>query len=124
MTQPRVFVVNEPLKHNKDSDRSERMINLEPAQEYGTLVHLLPAGRLSEATHPMVLALREQLSDFSDNDYLLPVGDPVAICLAAAFAAAANEGRVKYLRWRRGPRCYAVVSTTMWSEYALPMAPT
>lgn len=113
----RVFIVNEPLKYNPEIGRTERSIDLGPAEEFGELVHLLPPGMLTDETIPFTIStLHAALAGFTDDDYLLPVGDPVAIGLAAAFAAAANEGRVKYLRWRRRQARYVVVATAMWLE--------
>jgi hypothetical protein len=43
--------------------------------------------------------MRRLLSKFTDEDYLLLSGDPVAIAIAGALAADHNQGRMKTLKW-------------------------
>lgn len=92
----RVFVVQEPT-----ADRGARVVDISPAASFGELVFLYPSGHLPMDWAAVVKKLREQLADFSDDDYLVCTGHPVLMCTAAALAAAANEGRVRYLRWQR-----------------------
>lgn len=49
------------------------------------------------------------LEDFSDEDYLLPMGNPGLIAIATIAATDAN-GRVTLLDWLRNPRCYRHVT--------------
>lgn len=80
-----------------------------PAAEYGDLKVLLPPGQIMLATAPTVSQLRAKLKDFDDNDFLLAMGDPIAIGLAVAIAANNNGGRIKMLKWdRREHRYYAI----------------
>ncbi len=51
----------------------------------------------------------EKLIDFNDDDYLLLVGDPAAIGLCCAVAAAIN-GRFTVLKWDRQEMTYYPVS--------------
>ena len=55
---------------------------------------------------PVVRALREKLAGFSDDDYLVPIGDPAIMAAAAAIAASFNHGRVRLLKWDRERRIY------------------
>jgi hypothetical protein len=50
---------------------------------------------------------------FDDQDYLLCIGDPVAIGLATAVAASRNYGRVKLLKWDRQEHRYYVVKANI-----------
>lgn len=45
--------------------------------------------------------LRIRLKDFNNEDYLLLMGDPSVIGVAAAVASAVNRGRYKCLKWDR-----------------------
>lgn len=113
----RVYVVNETLVYNEERREMEPAHRgIRKAARYGTMVHLLPAGPLPNNMEDVAKAIREKLANFSDDDFILPVGDPVAIGLAGAFAAAANHGRVNYLRWMRDERMYTVVETDMGLE--------
>lgn len=76
------------------------------AEEYGRLEVLLPYGKVMLSPQPMISRLRRALKDFSDDDYILPTGDPAAIAAATSIAADMNRGRVKLLRWDGGARRY------------------
>ncbi len=93
--------------------------NLLPAAEYGNLQVLLPSGQVMMATAPTIGALRRQLREFSDDDYLLAIGDPIAIGLATAIAAGFNSGKVKMLKWdRQEHRYYALEADLMGARNA------
>lgn len=83
--------------------------NILPATEYGELDVLLPPGQITLATVPVVQNLKAKLRKYTDDDYLLAIGDPTAIGLAVAVAAKFNGGRVKMLKWdRQEHRYYAI----------------
>jgi hypothetical protein len=83
--------------------------NLLPAAEYGELQTLLPSGQVMLATAPTIRALRDKLRTFSDSDFLLAIGDPIAIGLSVAIAAGFNGGKIKMLKWdRQEHRYYAI----------------
>jgi hypothetical protein len=58
---------------------------------------------------PTVRKLRERLEEFSDDDYILPVGDPVLMSTVSMVAAEMNNGRVAFLKWDRIQRRYLVI---------------
>jgi len=90
-----------------------------PASEYGELKVLLPPGQIMLATAPTVSLLRKNLRDYSDDDFLLAMGDPIAIGLAVAIAANNNGGRVKMLKWdRRELRYYAIEANIQGAGHA------
>lgn len=103
----RVFITHEPYRVENGQVKSQ--FDLTPACEYGTLEVLIPAGASLLSTIPMVRTMRDKLHDFSDADYLLPVGDPASMIAAGAIAAEMNHGRVKILRWDRATRKYIVI---------------
>jgi hypothetical protein len=84
---------------------------------------LLPPGQIMLATAPTVSQLRSKLRDlrdYSDEDFLLAMGDPIAIGLAVAIAANNNGGRVKMLKWdRRELRYYAIEANIKRSRSCL-----
>lgn len=104
---PKVYVVCEPINQADGRPR----VNLTPALRYGELEVLLTHSQSLLAPVPTIRKLREKLRDFSDDDYLLPVGDPVLMCTVAAVAAHFNNGRVKYLKWDKIERTYFVIQT-------------
>jgi hypothetical protein len=64
--------------------------------------------------------LRDGLRDFTSKDYLVCVGDPVAIGLAFIVADAVTDGNFRVLKWDRvlGNGAYWVVSCQPRKEVA------
>jgi hypothetical protein len=80
------------------------------AMKYGDPTVLLPSNvQIAFSTVPTVRLLRRKLRNFSDRDFLLLAGDPVAIGLACAVAAAYNSGRFNVLKWDRREKMYIPV---------------
>jgi hypothetical protein len=96
--KPRVFLAFE--------DRSRDLSGL---LEFGTVLQIFPgkqAWQTTTDTAPQVYqALRNffRTHDFTDQDFVVALGDPVAIALLVLAAAAENGGRVQVLRWDRLP---------------------
>lgn len=80
--------------------------DLSAASVYGDLEVLIKSNNIGISLQPLVNSLKSALKDFSDDDYILTVGDPVAIGLVSVIAARANRGRVTFLRWDRQTRAY------------------
>ena len=105
----RVFVVQQPMRRT-DSGGLAPTFDLTPALEYGELELLLDTGVIvGIAMAPIVRVFKEKLADFSDDDYIVPTGDPSAMGVAIAIAAQHNAGRVALLRWDRKQRKYVVL---------------
>lgn len=76
--------------------------DLSPAAQYGELVYLLgQRGNIPQATSKTIALLREKLRDFKPTDYLVAIGDPVAIAAAAVVAAGYSGGTINVLKWDR-----------------------
>jgi hypothetical protein len=98
-----VYVVQENRKHD-----------LVPAMSFGELRSLLPEDEgIVLSTAPVIRRLRVGLKKFSDEDYLLLSGDPIAIGLATAIAADVNNGRVRLLKWHKREQHYFVVNADL-----------
>ena len=80
--------------------------SLTEAAAYGDVQILHNGNEVGIALQPLVAKFKHELRDFDDEDYILPVGDPVLIGLATALAAKANRGHVNLLRWDRQTRQY------------------
>jgi hypothetical protein len=88
---PTVFVVQE--SPGKD---------IIAAASFGNIEVLMPPNRqIMFSPVPAVRHIRDKLRNFSDEDFILAIGDPVAIGVACAIAADINAGRVKILKWDR-----------------------
>lgn len=98
--KPMVYVTCEP-----------QGFDLTPAVQFGQIKILLQHSQSLLAPVPTIRKLKELLADFSDDDYILPVGDPVLMCTVAMVAALSNKGRVKFLKWDRIQKAYLVIQT-------------
>lgn len=100
----KVFVVCEPTHVIAGVTRSS--MDLTPAAKFGDIEVLMPTSQSMLAPVPTVRSLKEKLRNFTDEDYILPVGDPVLIATVAMIAAEQNGGRVKFLKWDKHLRSY------------------
>lgn len=103
---PKVFVVQEsPGK------------NLLPASDYGEVEVLLPPNyQMMFSPQPTVRQLRYKLRHFSDQDYLLALGDPTAIGVSCAIASQKTGGRFRMLKWDREQRRYYEVQVDVFDR--------
>ena len=91
--------------------------NILSAEKYGDLELLLPEGsQLVLSTAPTVRRLKSKLKDFSDDDYLLLMGDPSAIGIACAVASSNNRGRFKCLKWDKREYKYYPVEVNLYEK--------
>ena len=102
----KVYVVQETLQHNIAS-----------AQDFGTIEVVLPANsQIAFSVVPTVRRIQRKLEKFGDDDYLLLIGDPSAIGICCAVAAARNHGRFKCLKWDKRERRYIPVEVDLFKK--------
>jgi len=82
-----------------------------PAAAYGSVKQVLEGKE--HLRKDIWKLLGDRLASFTDEDYILPVGDPAAIGAVCAEAAHQNHGRYKVLRWDRFKWNYKVVQVDM-----------
>ncbi len=81
--------------------------NVRSAEKFGELTVMLPDNKqMILASGPLTFKLQQELKDFSDDDYLLLIGDPAIIAVCGAIAAKNNGGRIKVLKWDRNEKRY------------------
>tara|TARA_E500000178_G_scaffold278767_1_gene278342 strand:- start:97 stop:444 length:348 start_codon:yes stop_codon:yes gene_type:complete len=90
--------------------------NLLPANSYGEIKVLLPPGQVAFSTGPTLRRLRDRLRHFRDTDYLLLMGDPAAIAMAAAVACDVNRGKFKMLKWDKQEQQYFAIAVDLYSK--------
>ena len=85
-----VFVVQNP-------DKKKNIIS---ATEYGELEFILSESEnIMYTPAATVSRIRHTLQNFNEKDYLLLIGDPVAIGVAVHFALLLNGNKAKILKW-------------------------
>ncbi|MCK5609903.1 hypothetical protein KAR91_48975 [Candidatus Pacearchaeota archaeon] len=91
--------------------------NILPAKDYGDIKILLPPGmQVTFSAGQVTSELMRGLVKYNDEDYLLLIGDPVAIGIAVAAAANHNQGRVKMLKWDRQEKQYFPISINLYQK--------
>jgi len=101
-----VYVVSETAQHNISS-----------ALSFGEVKTLLPPmAQVAFSPAPTVRRILRGLEKFNDEDYLLCIGDPTAIGIACAVAAARNNGRFKCLKWDRHEKRYIPVAVDIFQK--------
>ena len=79
---PKVYVVSETSTHN-----------ITPAMDYGNIETIMPPNaQIAFSVVPTVRRIQRKLEKFSDEDFLVLIGDPSAIGICCAVAAARNHG--------------------------------
>jgi hypothetical protein len=90
--------------------------NVLPARKYGELELILPPGQITLSAGPTVNRLKHKLRNFTDMDYLLLIGDPLAIGLAVAIASNANRGNARILKWDRQEKQYYPLNVNLYGD--------
>lgn len=91
--------------------------NLVSATKYGEIKVLLPTGsQVTFSTGHVLNELKRKLEKFNDKDYLLLMGDPVAIGICCMVAGHWNQGKVKLLKWDRQTSLYYPVSVDLYEK--------
>ena len=81
--------------------------NVRSAEKFGELKVMLPDRKqMVLASGPLTFKLQQEMKDFSENDYLLLIGDPAIIAVCGALAAKVNNGKFKVLKWDRNEKKY------------------
>lgn len=97
----RVFVVQNTHRASGTNGLSPKF-DFSDAERFGELIFLLsPSARPFSPDH-LVAELWEKLTDYSNDDFLLLVGNPALIGFAVAIASKINHGQVNVLQWSGG----------------------
>lgn len=94
-----VYVVQHHLRYDPDLGELVPRYNLQPAERWGKLRFILDSRATVQRPEAVIAKMDLVLQGFTDDDYLLPIGNPVLIGWAMALAAANNEGKVAVLVW-------------------------
>jgi hypothetical protein len=95
-----VYITQEVRKATLDGG-FQSQFNFKPALKYGELRVLVPGAMSLLAPVPLVRLLKEKLSTFSEEDYLVAVGDPSIVATASIIAAQKTHGKIRILKWDR-----------------------
>jgi hypothetical protein len=109
MNTARVFVVQQPAFYDRDKRAFVPKYDLSPASKHGRLVVMLGPGNIFKDRMAQAISqLRNMLATYTDSDFILAVGDPVAIAAAVLIAGEQTGGVVQLLKWDRISAAYEV----------------
>ena len=72
-----------------------------------------PSDNMMYSPVPTISRIRKKLQDFSDKDYLLLIGDPVAIGVCMHYALLNNRSKVKLLKWDNRDYKYNIIEVNI-----------
>jgi hypothetical protein len=101
-----VYAVQRPCFFSRSEQKWVDKFDLSPAEHYGKLVYCLPPGNVPHDLATSIDTLSQALKDYKAQDYLLAVGDPVAIVAAGLIAGKQTGGSVTVLKWDHYNREY------------------
>ncbi len=94
-----VYVVQHHLRYDPERGELVPRYDLTPAERWGKLRFILDSKTTLHRPEVIIAKMNLILAGFTDDDYLLPIGNPVLIGWAMALAAAHNGGKVAVLVW-------------------------
>lgn len=109
-----VYVVQNQMRYDRNQGKLVPKFDLNPALEFGNLHYLLSPTAKPFEPAPIIRELHEKLSTYSDDDYLLLIGNPMVMSWAVAVAAEYNEGYVTTLQWSGRDNRYLPVSAQLY----------
>lgn len=94
-----VYVVQKQMMLDRKSGDLVPRFDLSAAEQFGELEFLLSPSHKPWPAAPAAASLHLGLEHYTDEDYLLLVGNPILIGMATACASYWNDGRVNFLQW-------------------------
>lgn len=97
----KVFITQVPSRRDRAANMWVPIVDVSPAEEFGEVHVLLPAGAQFFAHNEVVRLMRERLAelDYQSDDYILPLGNPIIMAVACAIAARRSNGSLNILVW-------------------------
>ena len=111
-----VYVVQNQHRLDRRTGTLIPKFDISPAKKYGELSFLLGPTASPFNAEPIVAELHEKLQHYSDDDYIMLIGNPCLIGWSVAIAADYNEGRVNLLQWNLKINDYIPVSATLFGD--------
>ena len=84
--------------------------------DFGEVIVCAPPGRMIFSTAPIVMSMKEKLTDFTDDDFIVGIGDPSLLGIICALAAHYNRGKFKILKWDKEIKRYIPVQVDLFQK--------
>ena len=107
--QPTVYIPQVPSRYDRGLGAWVPTVTTHDAERFGKVVVMLPPEASRLHVSPLLAALRERMSSFGPEDYLLAMGDPTLLAAAAVIASRQSGGDLRLLKWDRMSSSYILV---------------
>lgn len=98
----KVYVTQIPAYYDREKRGWVNKYDLSPAEKFGEVIALLRPGNIFRRDlEKTVRSIEREMMGFTKDDYVLALGDPIAIGLAVMAASRATGGRVTILKFDR-----------------------
>ena len=111
-----VYVVQKQMKVDSRTGDMVSRFDLTLAEQYGKIEFLLSPRARPYAAGGIITELYEKLDTFSDDDFLLLVGNQCLVGFAMSVAADMNDGRVNILQWSGRDQSYVEIKADINGE--------
>jgi hypothetical protein len=112
---PRVFVPQIPSRFDTKTSTWMPTVSIDAAKEFGDIKVMLPPEAARLDTDTMVKLLKGAMADYGPDDYVLALGNPVLIAIAAVLADRASSP-MRMLQWDKITRHYQVMDVQLDDE--------
>lgn len=99
MDLSKVYIVQEQNRWDEKAMKLVPRFDLSSAEQYGDLDYLLSPTAAPFSSASILRDLHHKLRHFTDEDYLLLIGNPCLIGWSVAVASYHNDGFVTLLQW-------------------------
>ncbi len=106
---PRVFLVQNPSRRDQDTGEWIPKYDLSAASAFGEIVELLPPGPDWRDSDQIAERMSQNLigpDGYQPSDYILALGDPIAVAIAMMLALKNAGGFVAALKHERREKLY------------------
>ncbi len=113
---PRVFLVQTPSRRDQDTGEWIPKYDLSAASAFGEIVELLPPGPDWRDSDQIAERMSQNLTGpdgYQPSDYILALGDPIAVAIAMMLALKNAGGFVAALKHERREKCYFPIEIHM-----------
>lgn len=115
MSKSIVYVPQRPVIKNELGEWIPKW-DLSQAEQFGILQSVVSPLTRPYNSFPVIAEIKAVLCNYTDQDYLIAIGNPAILSWCVALAAWYNYGRVKMLQWNGQKNDYVCVEANLGME--------
>ncbi|ABL96814.1 hypothetical protein BcepF1.083 [Burkholderia phage BcepF1] len=100
-----VYIPQLPMRFDHASQRRVPQFNITPAMQFGQLEMVLEEADDSRMIARLTPKIRERLAAFTENDFMVAMGNPAVIAICAAIVLR-RQKKLKMLQWDKKLEMY------------------